>query len=68
MDFPSLAASEAGASVDVEPLCGRLILFDSRMEHEVLTSHHERYACTVWLRAEEPAEHIGTLSLIELDA
>lgn len=35
--------------VDVPPRGDRLLLFQSRkLEHEVLSTNAERYACTVW--------------------
>jgi len=80
------AASGAGAAADeryadIEPRAGRLLLFDSRLEHEVcslwsrvsygrksrvnpssrtqvLPAHAPRFAVTVWLRADTPAERV----------
>jgi len=38
-----------GKYVDVEPIGDRVVIFWSAlMEHEVLESHHERYAVTMW--------------------
>jgi len=35
--------------IDVEPIADRLVVFLSeRLEHEVLTSHADRYAATAW--------------------
>lgn len=37
-----------GGSVDVDPLGGRVVVFESGMEHEVLPAHARRFAITVW--------------------
>jgi len=38
--------------VDVEPQCGRLVVFDSqRTLHEVLPVYRHRYAITAWFYA-----------------
>ncbi|CAN0011510.1 unnamed protein product, partial [Heterosigma akashiwo] len=47
-------ADDDGASskeiIDIEPVGGRLILFDSRsVLHQVMPSHRERLAITVWI-------------------
>ena len=34
----------------IEPHCGRIVFFDSEMEHEVLTSNFQRMSLTGWLR------------------
>lgn len=36
--------------VDIQPLPGRLVVFDSRIEHEVLTSKCVRMSLTGWLK------------------
>lgn len=45
------ATVEDGTSVDVEPLGGRLVIFDSRrILHAVRPAHgEERWALTVWV-------------------
>ena len=45
------ATVEDGSSVDVEPLGGRLVIFDSRrILHAVRPAHgEERWALTVWV-------------------
>lgn len=34
----------------IEPLGGRLLVFESDMEHEVLMSHADRYSITGWIK------------------
>ena len=34
----------------IEPLGGRLLVFESEMEHEVLMSNADRYSITGWLK------------------
>lgn len=34
----------------IEPLAGRLVVFESHLEHEVLPSHNDRYSITGWLK------------------
>ncbi len=34
----------------IEPIGGRLLVFESEMEHEVLMSHADRYSITGWLK------------------
>jgi SM-20-related protein len=36
--------------VTIEPLAGQLVIFESRMEHEVLISNADRYSITGWLK------------------
>ena len=45
-----------GRAVDVAPLANRLVLFwsDARVPHEVLPSHADRYAVSVWYCARVP--------------
>ena len=42
--------------VDVAPVGGRLVAFDSFLEHEVLPSHELRYAICVWIWREDMDE------------
>jgi SM-20-related protein len=41
---------EKGDPIIIEPLAGRLLVFESHMEHEVLESHANRYSITGWLK------------------
>ena len=42
-------AHESESFADIEPVAGRLILFDSRrIEHEVRPTHATRWALTLW--------------------
>lgn len=38
--------------LDILPLSGRLVLFRSEMEHEVMVTHRPRWALTAWLSLE----------------
>ena len=44
-----LNAGELARAVEVAPLGGRLVVFDSYLWHEVLPPRKPRYACTLWL-------------------
>ena len=37
----------------IEPLAGTLVIFESGLEHEVLTSHKPRYSLTGWLKRQD---------------
>lgn len=39
---------KTGGSIDVPPLGGHVVLFESGMEHEVLPAHAKRFAVTAW--------------------
>jgi SM-20-related protein len=41
---------EKKESIKTEPVAGRLVLFESHLEHEVLLSHKPRYSITGWMR------------------
>lgn len=41
--------TSGGDEIDIEPIEGRLILFKSELEHEVLTSYKNRYSLTGWM-------------------
>jgi SM-20-related protein len=41
---------EAEEPKDVEPIGGRLVIFRSDLEHEVLPCHAPRYSITGWMR------------------
>jgi SM-20-related protein len=41
-----LKASE----INIEPIAGRLVIFESHLEHEVLESKTDRYSITGWLK------------------
>ena len=41
---------ENGDCMQIEPLAGRLLVFESHLEHEVLESHANRYSITGWLK------------------
>jgi len=41
---------KTGPSQKIEPLAGRLALFESTLEHEVLTCHAPRYSITGWFK------------------
>ena len=43
---------ESGKSVDATPVAGRVVVFDSFLEHEVLEARRDRYALTFWIFAE----------------
>jgi SM-20-related protein len=40
-------------SVDIEPLAGRMVVFTSELEHEVLTTSVNRYSITGWAHHRE---------------
>ena len=45
--------NESGASVEmITPAAGRVVVFDSFLEHEVLEARRDRYALTFWIFAE----------------
>ena len=41
-----------GTVVEVAPAAGRVVVFDSFLEHEVLEARRDRYALTFWIFAE----------------
>lgn len=41
---------ETGEPQTIEPIAGRLVLFESVLPHEVLTSHSHRYSITGWFK------------------
>jgi SM-20-related protein len=41
---------ENGKEITVEPIAGRLLVFESRLEHEVLESKADRFSITGWLK------------------
>jgi SM-20-related protein len=41
---------ENGNTVKIEPLLGRLVLFESTLPHEVLLSNSDRYSITGWFK------------------
>ena len=43
---------EGGSFTDIAPLGGRLVLFDSFSEHEVLPARRARFALTFWIFAD----------------
>ena len=43
---------ESGGIVEVSPAAGRVVVFDSFLEHEVLEARRDRYALTFWIFAE----------------
>ena len=38
---------------DIEPYAGRVLLFDSLLQHEVMPSFRDRYAITLWTWRED---------------
>jgi SM-20-related protein len=36
--------------ITIEPIAGKLVIFESHLEHEVLESHTDRYSITGWLK------------------
>ena len=53
MRYDQQGQGGAPAFVDVEPLGGRVVVFDSLLEHEVLPSAANRYAVTLWVWRED---------------
>lgn len=58
MNEEDLAAAAAAADacdreIDVEPIAGRVLIFDSRRTHAVLPAWRERFALTLWLWRED---------------
>jgi hypothetical protein len=50
MDGPQgLGFLSGEPAVVIAPLGGRLVVFESHLEHEVLPAHRERYSVTAWL-------------------
>lgn len=45
---------ETGEPQKIEPFAGRLVLFESILPHEVLTSHSHRYSITGWFKRNTP--------------
>ena len=43
---------ESGKTVQIAPAAGRVVVFDSFLEHEVLEARRDRYALTFWVFAE----------------
>ena len=43
---------ESGGTVEISPAAGRVVVFDSFLEHEVLAARRDRYALTFWIFAE----------------
>ena len=39
--------------VVVHPQAGRMVIFDSRLRHEVCVTHQERWSLTCWFRSDE---------------
>jgi SM-20-related protein len=44
---------DEATSVGIEPISGRLVVFKSELEHEVLPTHSGRYSMTGWLLDQE---------------
>jgi SM-20-related protein len=42
---------ENGTETMIEPIAGRLVIFESQLEHEVLESKADRYSITGWLKS-----------------
>lgn len=42
--------NEDGTSLTIEPISGRLLVFESELEHEVLMSKNNRYSLTGWIK------------------
>jgi hypothetical protein len=42
----------------VSPTAGRLLLFDSRIPHEVLPAHRHRYSITCWFYKQQSSKHL----------
>jgi len=42
----------------VSPTGGRLLLFDSRIPHEVLPAHRHRYSITCWFYKQQSSKHL----------
>lgn len=39
-----------GEETTIEPIAGRIVIFESQLEHEVLTSKADRFSITGWLK------------------
>ena len=71
--FEPFAPKHRPAAVDVAPIIDRLIIFyaDYRVPHEVLPSHAERYAITLWYfdgEERERAQQTGAETTAETNA
>ncbi len=71
--FEPFAPKHRPAVVDVAPIIDRLIIFyaDYRVPHEVLPSHAERYAITLWYfdgEERERAQQTGAETTAETNA
>jgi SM-20-related protein len=53
LEFVPLTASGAQASLSIEPIWNRLIIFNSDCQHRVLPALHPRTAIAGWLRSDE---------------
>ena len=56
------ASGSMAEQKDIEPLAGRLLIFDSLRLHEVLPSWRERFALTMWIWREDDDEEKYYLS------
>ncbi|KAL1515453.1 hypothetical protein AB1Y20_002078 [Prymnesium parvum] len=54
--------------VAVAPHAGRLVLFDSHMEHEVLSTAVDRWALTAWLQLAHPGREAASASVVAAPA
>jgi hypothetical protein len=52
---PCSGLDEGHPGTSIAPVGGRLVVMDSRLLHEVLPAHAERYALTVWFARGDPA-------------
>ncbi|KAL4859532.1 [Skp1-protein]-hydroxyproline N-acetylglucosaminyltransferase [Chlorella vulgaris] len=52
---PCSGLDEGHPGTLIAPVGGRLVVMDSRLLHEVLPAHAERYALTVWFARGDPA-------------
>lgn len=49
-DGGELRMYTASSYQDIEPIPGRMVFFQSELEHEVLVSHHQRLSLTGWMK------------------
>ena len=63
------ATSACDEEVDVEPIAGRVLIFDSMRTHAVLPAWRERFALTLWLwREDEDSTKFGLSGGCHLDS
>ena len=61
-DGGCLRIFDGQSATDIEPLPGRLVVFNSALKHEVRPVWHHRYALTLWIWREDGDEEKLSMS------